>query len=320
MAGAVMEESGASEILPATMSPFHPVAVVRRVAENSAGLIGLIIVVILVLIAAFAPLIAPEDPYTPVRTRMNEPPRWANLGTYNATAQARRTGLRPNTVLGRDVRGRDVLSRVIYGARSSLLIGVSVVLLAGAIGITLGALAGYIGGAFDATVMRIVDILLAFPFLVLALAAVSIFPHATSWHIAAVLGFTFWPAICRLTRGQVLATRGSEYISAVRSLGAGHARILLRHILPNCIAPVIIWFAMGIAGAIMGEASLSFLGLGDPDTTSWGAMIYSGLSRSNFPDEWWSAMFPAAALAATVLGFNLLGDALQDALNPRATQ
>jgi peptide/nickel transport system permease protein len=206
---------------------------------------------------------------------------------------------------------------VIYGARTSLLIGVLVVSIAGAIGITLGALAGYIGGGFDSAVMRLVDILLAFPFLVLALAAVSIFPHATIWHIAGVLGFTFWPAICRLTRAQVMATREREYVSAVRALGAGHARVLLRHIMPNCVAPVVIWFAMSIAAAIMGEASLSFLGLGDPDSTSWGAMIYMGLSRMNFPDEWWAAVFPALALAITVLGFNLLGDYLQDALNPR---
>lgn len=288
-----------------------------KILRDPGGLTGIIMIGLLIIAGVFAPALAPENPYEPNRSRMNEPPRWADASAYLKTSQARRTGLVPNAILGRDVRGRDVLSRVLYGARTSLFIGVVVVLIAGAIGITLGAVAGYAGGALDSAIMRVVDILLAFPFLVLALAAVSIFPHATLWHITLVLGLTFWPAICRLTRAQVMATREREYVSAVRALGASHLRTLTRHIMPNCIAPVIIWFAMSIAAAIMGEASLSFLGLGDPDSTSWGAMIYMGLSRANFPTEWWSALVPAAALALTVLAFNLLGDALQDALNPR---
>lgn len=288
-----------------------------KLLHDAAGATGALIVLLLIFAGLFAPVLAPENAFEPNRSRMNEPPRWADASAYLKTSQARRTGLRPNSLLGRDVRGRDVLSRVLYGVRTSLLIGVAVVFLAGAIGISLGAIAGYAGGAVDAAIMRVVDILLAFPFLVLALAAVSIFPHATLRHITIVLGLTFWPAICRLTRAQVMATREREYVSAVRALGAGHLRTLTRHIMPNCIAPVIIWFAMSIAAAIMGEASLSFLGLGDPDSTSWGAMIYMGLSRANFPTEWWAALFPALALALTVLGFNLLGDALQDALNPR---
>lgn len=281
------------------------------------GLLGLVLIGLLICGGVFAPLLAPEKPGKANRQRLNEPPRWTNLDRYSESVQARRTGLKPDSWLGRDMRGRDVLSQVLYGARTSLLVGALVVTLAGAIGITLGALAGYLGGWFDAVVMRVTDVVLAFPFLILALAAVSIFPRATLWHVAVVLGLTFWPPICRLTRAQVLAMRQQEFVAAVHSLGASHSRILLGHILPNCVGPIITWFAMSVAAAIMGEASLSFLGLGDPDSTSWGTMIFHGISRMNFPEEWWAALFPALALALAVLGFNLLGDALQKSLSAR---
>lgn len=292
-------------------SPFHPLAIVHRMLSNLTAIAGAAIVMLILITALFAPLLAPEDPGRVDRERMNEAPRWLMRPELQEDAPG------TNALLGRDVRGRDILSRVLYGARMSLIIGVAVVSIAAVIGVSLGCLSGYAGGVMDAAIMRVVDVLLAFPFLILALAVVSIFPHATLWHIAAVLGFTYWPGICRLTRAQVMATRELEFVKAAQSMGSGHGRILFRHILPNCIAPVIIWFAMGIAGAIMGEASLSFLGLGEPDSLSWGTMIYMGLSRSDFPAEWWSAVFPAVALALTVLGFNLLGDGLQDALNPR---
>lgn len=286
-------------------------AALRRGMRNVSVAAGFVLVLLVFLMAVLAPLLSPSSPHEVDRKRMNEPPRWV-AGGGAKMAQAR-----PDTLLGRDVRGRDVLSRVLYGARTSLMIGLAVVTIATVIGVALGCVAGYVGGVTDAVIMRLVDIMLAFPFLILALAVVSIFPSASLWHIAWVLGFTFWPSICRLTRGQVMQARDYEYVTAANALGAGHMAILLRHILPNCIAPVIIWFTMGIAGAIMGEASLSFLGLGDPDSLSWGTMIFMGLSRSNFPEEWWSALFPAAALAVTVLGFNLLGDGLQDLLNPK---
>lgn len=278
---------------------------------------GLVLIFFLVSAGALAPVLAPEHPQKGNRQRLNEPPRWADLTSYSATTQARRTGLKPDTWMGRDMRGRDVLSQVLYGARTSLLVGGAVVLLAGLIGITLGAVAGYAGGWVDAVIMRITDVVLAFPFLILALGAVSVFPQPTLWHVAVVLGLTFWPAICRLTRGQVLAMRQQEFVYAVQSLGAAHGRILLRHILPNCFGPIITWFAMSVAAAIMGEASLSFLGLGDPESSSWGTMIFQGISRMNFPEEWWAAVFPGAALAMAVLGFNLLGDALQKSLSSR---
>jgi ABC-type dipeptide/oligopeptide/nickel transport system permease subunit len=243
---------------------------------------------------------------------MNEAPYWHSAYKPHPGAP----GAQKN-VFGRDVRGQDVLSRVIYGARVSLLVGLAVVIIASFIGVTLGCIAGYAGGWADAFIMRFVDVLLAFPFLILALALVSIFPRTTVYHIALVLGLASWPGVARLMRGQVLATRENDYVKAALALGAGHTAVLVRHVLPNCIAPVVIWFTMGIAGAIMGEASLSFLGLGEEDSLSWGSMINNGLTKADFPTEWWSVVFPAIALAITVLGFNLLGDGLQDAINPK---
>lgn len=310
-----MSKATNSIVLPAakpveerSYGPLHPVAVARRLRRDKVALIGVYIVAFVVFIAAFAPLLAPHDPKGRDLERMNEPPSWvAPVGRVQPK----------DALFGRDVRGQDVLSRVIYGARTSLLVGVAVVTIASLIGITLGCIAGYAGGFIDSMIMRLVDVLLAFPFLILALAMVSIFPRTTLFHIAIVLGLASWPGIARLMRAQVLSTREYDYVSAARALGAGHSAILFRHILPNCIAPVVIWFTMGIAGAVMGEASLSFLGLGDPDSLSWGSMINTGLSKANFPKEWWAVLFPAVALAFTVFGLNLLGDGLQDAINPR---
>jgi ABC-type dipeptide/oligopeptide/nickel transport system permease subunit len=244
--------------------------------------------------------------------RMNEPPFWTNpYGPYASQEYKKNHNL-----FGRDVMGRDILSRVIYGARTSLIVGVAVVTLSSLIGVSLGSIAGFAGGAIDAVIMRFVDVLLAFPFLILAIAVISVFPHTTLFHIALVLGLTSWPGICRLMRAQVMTTREQDYVKAAQALGAGRLAVLLRHILPNCIAPVVIWFTIGIAGAIMAEASLSFLGFGQ-DSMSWGSMIENGLRKSDFPTEWWPVAFPAIALAMLVLAFNLLGDGLQDAINPK---
>jgi ABC-type dipeptide/oligopeptide/nickel transport system permease subunit len=290
----------------------HPAVVWSRLRRNPPAVFGLCLAVSFVLMAVFAPLLAPHSPTQLDASRMNEPPSWLPTGGQPSTP-AQAEGRR---FFGRDVAGRDILSRVIYGARTSLLVGVGVVSIAGLIGVLLGSLAGYCGGKVDALISRAVDILLAFPFLILAIAVVSILPRTTMVHIAVVLGLTSWPGISRLVRGQVLATRELDFVSAARALGSSHARVLVLHILPNCIAPVIIWFAMGIAGAVMAEASLSFLGFGQEDSLSWGAMISIGL-KAYLPDEWWAVAFPAGALALLVLAFNLLGDGLQDALNPK---
>jgi ABC-type dipeptide/oligopeptide/nickel transport system permease subunit len=280
-----------------------------RIRRDIPALLGLTLVGIFVLVAVFAPVLAPENPLAEDRTRMNEAPR--HILPIDSPQKA--TG----GLWGRDVRGRDVLSRVIHGTRTSLTIGVLVVLISSLIGITMGSLAGFFGGWIDAFISRIVDILLAFPFLILALAIVSIFPKTTQWHIALALGLAGWPSMARLMRAQVMGIRQLEYVAAAQALGAGTFHILLRHVLPNCIGPAIIWITMGIAGAIMAESSLAFLGLGDTESLSWGTMIHDGLTKSNFPDQWWSVAFPAGTLAFLVLGFNMLGDGLQDAINPR---
>jgi len=314
------DELIAREEIPAAAEPLsygllHPVSIWKRMRTNSSSVVGLGMVLFILFLAIFAPLLAPEKPTAEQRDVSNLPPSWMKQDVSIQEEPEHHYG---KAWMGRDVRGQDIMSRVIYGARTSLLVGVAVVTIASLLGVTLGCIAGYAGGFIDAFIMRIVDILLAFPFLILALAMVSIFPQANLIHISVVLGIASWPGIARLMRGQVLATRENDYVKAASALGAGHIAILARHILPNCIAPVIIWFTMGIAGAIMGEASLSFLGLGDPDSLSWGSMINAGLTKSDFPTQWWAAIFPAVALAITVLGFNLLGDGLQDAINPRA--
>lgn len=292
--------------------PLHPLNVWKHFRRNRLAVFGLGIVIFFVLVGVFAPALAPYHPELSDTGRMNEAPSWLarDYGGYQPGTSRHAMGL--------DVSGRDILSRIIYGARTSILVGLAVVSLAGIIGVTLGALAGYFGGKVDTIVMRAVDILMAIPFLVLAIAVISIFPRTTLVHLAVVLGLASWPSICRLMRAQVLQTREMEFVMAARALGASHGAILRRHIIPNCIAPVIIWFFMGIAGAIMSEASLSFLGLGDPDSLSWGTLINTGLTKSNFTEEWWTTAFPGVALALLVFGFNLVGDGLQDAINPRA--
>lgn len=293
--------------------PLHPVAVWRRLRRDPSALLGLVMVAAFVAVALFAPWLAPFDP---VGDRdlgaMNEPPCWVSVPGETPAGRAARRSL-----LGLDVAGRDILSRVIWGTRTSLLVGAAVVALASLVGVTLGCVAGYAGGTAEAVIMRLTDVLLAFPTLLLALAAVSIIPRPTMGHVALVLGLAGWPAICRLMRGQVLALRDHDFVQAARALGAGHRAILLRHILPNSIAPVVIWATMGVAGAVMAEASLSFIGIGAVDSTSWGTMIQEGLTKGDFPRVWWPVAFPAAALALLVLAFNLLGDGLQDALNPK---
>lgn len=288
-------------------SPFHPVAVWRRLRRDRVAMFGLWLAAAFVLVAIFAPLLAPYSPTTADTARMNEAPFWL-LGDKP---------IKSNHLFGLDVAGRDILSRIVHGTRTSLLVGVAVVSLAALIGVTLGSIAGYFGGTVDAVIMRFVDILLAFPFLILAIAVVSIFPQTTLFHIAIVLGLTSWPGICRLMRAQVMTTRELDFVKAAQALGASGRAIMWRHILPNSIAPVIIWFTMGIAGAIMAEASLSFLGFGSEDSLSWGSMIDRGFRTAYFPTEWWPSAFPAAALALLVLAFNLLGDGLQDAINPK---
>lgn len=286
----------------------------RQMLGDFNGVAGGILVVIVVFLAVLGPWLAPLDPMEQHLPASRQGPGFrAEVETMHRGEHVTRE---VKFLLGTDHLGRDVLSRVIAGARISLMVGVLATTLASLIGLILGSVSGYFGGIWDTLIMRLADIVLSFPFLILAIAALAIVERPSLFAVFLVLGFVGWAGISRLVRAQVLVTREQDFVKAAQALGASHARILLRHILPNCIAPVIIWFTMGIAGAIMAEASLSFLGIGaPPGTPSWGSMISEGFRY--FRTDWWIAVFPGAMLAVTVLGFNLLGDAFQDALDPR---
>jgi peptide/nickel transport system permease protein len=258
---------------------------------------GLAVTMLLVLAATLAPWIAPRDPSAqslPERLLSPSAQHW----------------------MGTDELGRDELSRTLYGARVSLLVGVSVVLGAGMIGLAIGSLAGYFGGAFDRFVnIVLINAFLSFPGILLAIAFAAFLGPGLDKVIFA-LTITGWAGFARLARAQVLKVREMEFILAARSLGASHARILLRHLLPNTLQPVLIQATIGMAGAILAESTLSFLGLGViAPTPSWGAMLND--ARNHLFDAPHMVLFPALAIMAAVLAFNLLGDALRDWLDPR---
>ena len=219
--------------------------------------------------------------------------------------------------MGTDIQGRDVWARLLYGARISLTVGLISQSIALLLGVTLGLVAGYYGRWVDESVMRLADVTLAFPTLLLLIAmAAALRPSLTT--VFLTIGLVGWAVMARLVRGQVLVVRQLEFVQAARALGARDRRIIVQHLLPNVIAPVVIAATLGVAGAIMAEAALSFLGLGvQPPTPSWGAMIADGRDLAQLRDAPWTSVFPGFAIGAAVLGFNLLGDALRDALDPR---
>ena len=217
--------------------------------------------------------------------------------------------------LGTDDLGREVLVRMLYGARISLLVGFVAVGISTLIGITLGALAGYYGGWIDALVMRFVDIMLCFPTFFLILAVIA-FLDPSIWNIMIVIGLTSWMGIARLIRAEFLSLRQRDFVLAAQALGASDLRLIFRHILPNAMSPVLVSATLGVAGAILTESALSFLGIGvQPPTPSWGNMLIIG--KQTLGSAWWLSVFPGIAILITVLGYNLLGEGVRDALDPR---
>jgi len=270
----------------------------RRLLRRKGAVVGLVVVALFLLIAAFAPWIAPYDPLATNFLKVRKPPSWENW-------------------MGTDEIGRDILSRLIFGARASLQAGVISVAIAVTLGVPFGLLSGYAKGWVDSLIMRIVDALLACPFLILAIAmAAFLGPSLTNAMIA--IGLTTMPIFIRLVRGQVLAVTVEDYVEAARALGNPHLRIAVRHVLPNIVAPVLVQSTLAIAAAIIAEAALSFLGLGQqPPAPSWGSMLNA--ARQFINQAPWMSWWPGLAIVAVVLAFNLLGDGLRDALDPKET-
>jgi peptide/nickel transport system permease protein len=270
----------------------------QRIRRNRLAMAGLIIVGILLVVAALAPLIAPHDPLTQDLTRRLLPP-----GT-------------PGNLLGTDDFGRDILSRIIYGARITLYIIALVAVTAPVLGLLIGTVAGYFGGWIDATLMRLTDIFLAFPRLILALALVAVLGPGIENAVLAI-ALTAWPPYARVARAETLTVRSSDYIAAIRLQGASAPRIIAGHVVPMCLPSVIIRVTLDMAGVILIAAGLGFLGLGVlPPTPEWGLMISSG--RKYLFEQWWVATMPGLAIFIVSLGFNLLGDGLRDVLDPRS--
>ena len=307
----------------------------RMLRRGRLGLVGLILLAIIALAAIFAPIVAPHDPLVGKLEASRKCPAFTTCpilgGSLGTGGQAQPTGgfNLPGTApgasappkgtleypLGTDSNGRDVFSRMVYAARVSLLVGVAAVLLGGIVGVVAGLLCGFYGGVLDAIIMRLADIQLAFPFILLAIAIVAVLGGGL-FNVILVLGIGSWVPYARLVRGQVLAAKQQEYIIAARTIGARDPAILFRHLLPNVITPVIIIATFGVAAAIIGEATLSFLGVGiRPPTPTWGNMLADG--RAYVASAWWLATFPGIAILITVLSINMIGDWLRDILDPR---
>jgi len=268
----------------------------RRFKRNKTALVGCAIVLLIFLIALFAPVISPYDP--------------AEIDVGKILSGP--TGSHP---FGTDELGRDVLSRMIWGARISLLVGFVAVGISILTGIVVGAITGYYGQTVDDILMRFVDVMLSIPTLFLILAVIAIV-EPSIWNIMIVIGATNWMGVTRLVRGQFLSLKETDYVVSAKALGAGDLRIIFLHVLPNAMAPVYVSAVLGVAGAILVESSLSFLGLGvQPPIPSWGSILTAG--KDNIEIAWWLSLFPGLAILITVLGYNLLGEGLQDALNPR---
>jgi dipeptide transport system permease protein len=271
-------------------------------AENRGAVIGLWVFVALILVAIFAPLLAPHEPYLQYRDAVLVPPVWQEGG-------------RSAYLLGTDAVGRDVLSRLIFGSRYSLFIGVVVTTVALVCGILIGVIAGYFRGWIDTTIMRLMDIILAFPSLLLALVLVAVLgPGLINAMIAIAL--VYQPHFVRLTRAAVMTEKSRDYVVAAKVAGAGPLRLMFRTILPNCMAPLIVQATLSFSNAILDAAALGFLGMGaQPPTPEWGTMLAE--AREFILRAWWVVTLPGLAILITVLAINLMGDGLRDALDPK---
>jgi len=269
----------------------------ERLKSSKLAFSGLCIIIFLTLVAILAPYIAPYDPIEQNLTERLQKPSLKHL-------------------FGTDELGRDVLSRIIYGTRISLTVGVVSVGIGITIGTTLGLIAGYFGGIADSIIMRFVDVMLCFPRFFLILMVIA-FLEPNIYNVMAVIGLTSWPGVCRLVRAECLSVREREFVQAARILGLPAIRILFVHILPNIAAPVIVSAILGVGNAILVESGLSFLGLGvQPPTPSWGNILTAGKDYIHF--AWWLSFFPGIAISLTVLAYNLLGEGLRDVVDPRA--
>ena len=270
--------------------------VLKRLFKNPLTVAGTVTVIILALAAIMAPLISPYAPTDIDIDNILAPPSLSHP-------------------LGTDDLGRDVFVRMLYGGRVSLAVGFVAVGIALLIGITIGSLAGYFGGKVDAVLMRFVDIMLTFPTLFLILAVIAIVGQSI-WIIMVVIGVTSWMDVARLVRAEFLTLKERDYVLAARVSGAGHLRVIFRHILPNALSPVFVAATFGVAGAILLESGLSFLGLGiQPPNASWGNILTTG--KDYIEVAWWLSLFPGLAILITALSYNLLGEGLRDALDPR---
>ncbi len=286
----------------------------RRLRRNRTGMLGLILVCIVVVVALLAPLIAPDDPNDQsamLHFGAQAPPSWQHW-------------------LGTDRSGYDVLSRVIYGAPTALLVGLGAMALAALIGIAIGGIAGYSGGMTDELLMRLTDFFLVIPVFIVILAVVRLFgvvvvgtpleriPYLNLATIIVLLGLFGWPPLARLARAEFLRLKQAEFVEAARCIGARPRDIIFRHILPNALPSLVVVVALGIGGAILAESMISFLGFGDPKAVSWGQLLFFNYQVLKVAP--WAVLSPGLAVFVTVLGFNLLADGLSDAFNPRLKQ
>ncbi len=300
-----MSDASLAAARPAAQPAARPGALLefwRYFSENRGAVVGLVVFVTLVVVALLAPLIAPHDPTMQYRDALLVPPAWQEGG-------------RSAFLLGTDAVGRDLLSRLMHGARFSLFIGLVVVTLAMTVGVTLGLIAGYVRGWVDVAIMRVMDVILAFPSLLLALVLVAILGPGLMNAMVAI-AIVLQPHFVRLTRASVMAEKTRDYVTAARVAGAGPVYLMTRTILPNCLGPVIVQATLSFSNAILDAAALGFLGMGaQPPTPEWGTMLAE--AREFILRAWWVVTLPGLAILITVLAINLIGDGLRDALDPK---